>query len=313
MKLQQLKYALEIQRQNLNLSSAAEALHTSQPGISKQIKLLEEELGVDIFVRNGKRVVDVTEAGKQILTYAARVLHEADNLKQSSRDFSSDKSGSFTIATTHTQARYVLPPVIKTFTQKYPDVRLNLHQGNPTQVAEEVVAGRADIAIATEGMELYNDLIMLPCYKWNRCIVTPADHPLLKQSPLTLEALAKYPLITYDFAFTGRSKINQAFEARGLTPNVVLTALDSDVIKTYVELGLGVGILAAMAFEPARDVNLRVVNADHLFESSLTRIGIRRGSYMRKYVYDFIELFSPQLNKKTVEAAMAGAGSDYEL
>ncbi|MEY4729287.1 MAG: hypothetical protein RL020_445, partial [Pseudomonadota bacterium] len=250
---------------------------------------------------------------KQILTYAARVLHDADNLKQSSRDFSSDKSGSFTIATTHTQARYVLPPVIKTFTQKYPDVRLNLHQGNPTQVAEEVVAGRADIAIATEGMELYNDLIMLPCYKWNRCIVTPPDHPLLKQSPLTLEALAKFPLITYDFAFTGRSKINQAFEARGLTPNVVLTALDSDVIKTYVELGLGVGILAAMAFEPARDVNLRVVNADHLFKSSLTRIGIRRGSYMRKYVYDFIELFSPQLNKKTVEAAMAGTGSDYEL
>jgi LysR family transcriptional regulator, cys regulon transcriptional activator len=162
-------------------------------------------------------------------------------------------------------------------------------------------------------MELYNDLIMLPCYKWNRCIVTPPDHPLLKQSPLTLEALAKFPLITYDFAFTGRSKINQAFEARGLTPNVVLTALDSDVIKTYVELGLGVGILAAMAFEPARDVNLRVVNADHLFKSSLTRIGIRRGSYMRKYVYDFIELFSPQLNKKTVEAAMAGTGSDYEL
>ncbi|MGB9148657.1 MAG: LysR family transcriptional regulator, partial [Burkholderiales bacterium] len=169
MKIQQLKYAIEVQRRGLNLSDAAEALHTSQPGISKQIKLLEEELGVDIFVRNGKRVVDVTEAGKQVLTYAARVLREAENLKQASREFSSDKSGSFTIATTHTQARYVLPPVIKTFTQKYPEVRLNLHQGNPIQVAEEVVAGRADIAIATEGMELYNDLIMLPCYKWNRC------------------------------------------------------------------------------------------------------------------------------------------------
>jgi LysR family transcriptional regulator, cys regulon transcriptional activator len=312
MKLQQLKYAVEVLRQGLNVSAAAEALHTSQPGISKQIRLLEDELGSDIFVRNGKRVVDVTEAGKQILAYAERVLHEAENLKNVGKEFSADNTGSFTIATTHTQARYVLPPVIKKFTDKYPGVKLNLHQGNPTQVAEEVVAGRADLAIATEGMEFFNDLVLLPCYKWNRCVVTPADHPLLSK-PLTLEALAKYPIITYDFAFTGRSKINQAFEARGLTPNVVLTALDSDVIKTYVELGLGVGILAAMAFEPARDVNLRVVNAEHLFESSLTRIGIRRGSYMRKYVYDFIELFSSQLNKKTVEAAMAGTGSDYEL
>ncbi len=313
MKIQQLKYIVEVQRRGLNVSDAAEALHTSQPGISKQIKLLEDELGTDIFVRNGKRVVDVTEAGKQILAYAERVLHEADNLKQASREFSADGAGSFTIATTHTQARYVLPPIIKKFTDKYPKVKLNLHQGNPTQVAEEVVAGRADIAIATEGLELYNDLIMLPCYRWNRCVVTPPDHPLLKKSPLTLEALAKFPIITYDFAFTGRSKINHAFETRGLKPNVVLTALDSDVIKTYVELGLGVGILADMAFEPQRDVNLRAMHADHLFESSLTRIGIRRGSYLRTYVFDFIELFSPSLDRHAVEAAMAGEGSDYQL
>jgi LysR family cys regulon transcriptional activator len=196
----------------------------------------------------------------------------------------------------------------------YPKVKLSLHQGSPTQIAEQVVSGEADIAIATEAIELFKDLVMLPCYQWNRCVITPPEHPLLNERLLTLENLAKYPIITYDFAFTGRSKINRAFAARGLTPNVVLTAIDSDVIKTYVELGLGVGILAKMAYDAERDNNLRAIDASHLFESSTTRIGIRRGVYLRGYVYDFIELFAPHLKRKMVEAAMSESkGSDYQL
>ena len=314
MKLQQLRYLCEVVRQNLNVSEAAEKLHTSQPGISKQIRLLEEELGVQIFVRNGKRVVEMTQPGKVIHTIAQRILQEANNLKRVGEEFTNEATGSLTIATTHTQACYALPPTISKFTERYPKVKLSLHQGNPTQISQQVVSGEADIAIATEAIELFKDLVMLPCYQWNRCVITPSDHPLLKERLLTLENLAKYPIITYDFAFAGRSKINRAFTTRGLTPNVVLTAIDSDVIKTYVELGLGVGILAKMAFDPERDKNLRAIDASHLFESSTTRIGIRRGVYLRGYVYDFIELFAPQLTRKVVETAMSeNKGSDYQL
>ncbi len=314
MKLQQLRYLCEVVRQNLNVSEAAEKLHTSQPGISKQIRLLEEELGVQIFVRNGKRVVEMTQPGKVIYSIAQRILQETDNLKRVGEEFTNETTGSLTIATTHTQARYALPPTISKFTEMYPKVKLSLHQGSPTQISEQVVSGEADIAIATEAIELYKDLVMLPCYQWNRCVITPVEHPLLKERLLTLENLAKYPIVTYDFAFAGRSKINRAFAARGLTPNVVLTAIDSDVIKHYVELGLGVGILAKMAFDPERDKNLRAIDADHLFESSTTRIGIRRGVYLRGYVYDFIELFAPHLKRKMVESAMSESkGSDYQL
>ncbi|MGH8751040.1 MAG: CysB family HTH-type transcriptional regulator, partial [Burkholderiales bacterium] len=284
MKLQQLRYLCEVVRQGLNVSDAAEKLHTSQPGISKQIRLLEEELGVQIFVRNGKRVVEMTPPGKVIHDIALRMLQEADNLKRAGEEFTNEASGSLTISTTHTQARYALPPAVREFTARYPRVKLSLHQGDPTQIAQQVVSGEADIAIATEAIELFPDLIMLPCYQWNRCVITPPKHPLLKERVLTLEAVAKYPIITYDFAFAGRSKINRAFAARNLKPNVVLTAIDSDVIKTYVELGLGVGILAKMAFDPKRDKNLRALDASHLFESSTTRIGIRRGVYLRGYV-----------------------------
>ena len=304
MKLQQLRYLCEVANQGLNLSKAAEVLHTSQPGISKQIRLLENELGIDIFVRNGKRVVKVTPPGQAILKIAERMLRDAKNLKQVGQEFANEAIGSLTIATTHTQARYALPAAIKHFTARYPKVRLILRQGNPTQIAELVTSGEADIAIATEAIELFHELVMLPCYQWNRCVIVSPRHPLLKLEKLTLEAIAQYPIITYDFAFTGRSKINQAFDIRGLTPNVVLTALDADVIKTYVELGLGIGILAQMAFEPKRDKQLRSIDASHLFEPSTTRIGISRNSYLRGYVFDFIEIFAPHLNHTVVKAAM---------
>lgn len=304
MRIQQLRYICEVARNNLNLSQAAEVLYTSQPGISKQIKSLEDELGVQIFVRHGKRVVAVTEPGKLILGIAERVLKDIGNLKQVSEEFTREDVGNLTIATTHTQARYALPQVIKKFKERYPGVKLSLHQGNPTQISELTTSGEADFAIATEAIELYDELVMLPCYEWNRCVLTLPDHPLLKAKKLALEDIAKYPIVTYDFAFTGRSKINEAFSRRNLTPNVVLTAIDADVIKTYVELGLGIGIVAMMAYNPKRDTGLRALDASHLFEASTTRIGIRKNSYLRGYMYDFIEMFAPHLTRRVVDAAM---------
>jgi LysR family transcriptional regulator, cys regulon transcriptional activator len=308
MKLQQLRYICEVARQNLNLSNAAEALFTSQPGISKQIRSLEEELGVDIFVRHGKRVVAVTEPGKAILEIAQRMLKDVENLRQVGEEFTEEDNGHLTIATTHTQARYALPHVIQRFTKRYPGVRLSLRQGSPTQISELVTSGEADIAIATEAIELYEDLVMLPCYEWNRCVLVQPGHPLLKAKKLTLEAMASFPIVTYDFAFTGRSRINQAFADKGLTPNVVLTAIDADVIKTYVELGLGIGIVAMMAYDPKRDTHLRAMDASHLFEPSTTRIGIRKNSYLRGYTYEFIEMFAPHLTRKVVDDAMHTKG-----
>ena len=314
MKIQQLRYAVEVARQGLNVSTAAHALHTSQPGVSKQIRLLEEELGVEIFERNGKRVVAVTEPGRVVLAIAGRILSEAANLKRAGEEFANETSGSLRIATTHTQARYTLPQVVATFKRKYPGVQLSIHQGNPTQICEQVLAGEADIAIATEAIAEYPELVSLPCYQWNRCVVVPPGHPLIEEQPLTLAALTLYPIITYDFAFAGRSLVNKAFESRGLEPNIVLSALDADVIKTYVELGLGVGILAKLAFDPARDRGLRSIDASHLFESSTCRLGIRRGTYLRGYAYEFIEMFAPQLARKTVQGAVMGeSGSDYQL
>ena len=305
MKLQQLRYLVEVAKQGLNVSDAAEKLHTSQPGISKQIRLLEDELGVQIFVRNGKRVVDVTPPGKEILQIAERILREAKNLKGVGDEFANEQSGSLTIATTHTQARYALPKVIQRFVELYPQVRLSIKQGSPLQICEMVVNGEADLAIATEGIERFSDLAMLPCYDWNRSIVVPAGHPLLDIGrPLTLADIGAFPIITYDFAFTGRSRINRAFEDAGIEPYVVLTAIDTDVIKTYVGLGLGVGIIASMAFEPERDTQLRAIDASHLFDASTTRIGIRKDAYLRGFVFAFIELFAPHLNRELVQQAM---------
>lgn len=307
MNLQQLRYLHEIVRQGLKISDAANALYTSQPGVSKQIKLLEDELGIEIFVRNGKRITAITEPGKAILEIAQRILHDTDNLKQVSEEFRAQDSGTLSIATTHTQARYALPPVVKQFIRRYPKVRLNLHQGSPTQIAELVLDGEADIAIATESLALYDELVTLPCYEWHHCIVTPPKHPLLTEKKLTLEKVAQYPIITYDFAFTGRNKINAAFQAKGLTPNVVLTAIDTDVIKTYVELGLGIGIVAHMAFIPERDKQLRMLDAAHLFQPSTTRIALRHNEYLRGYTYDFIELFAPHLTHDKINRALSTA------
>ncbi|NTV10439.1 MAG: HTH-type transcriptional regulator CysB [Zoogloea sp.] len=313
MNLQQLRYVFEVARNGLNVSDAAGVLFTSQPGISKQIRLLEEELGVEIFVRHGKRLVEVTAPGRQVLAIAERMLRDVDNLKQVGAEFSNEAVGSLTIATTHTQARYVLPKVVQAFSALYPNVRLSLHQGNPEQVCQYVLSGEADIAIATEAIAEHEDLVMLPCYQWNRCVIAPLKHPILSAQPLTLEAIARWPIITYDFAFTGRNQINKAFLGRGLKPNVVLTAIDSDIIKTYVGMGLGIGILAKMAYDPATDRGLGMLDASHLFESSTTRIGIRRNAWLRGYVYAFIECFAHHLTRKVVDAAVAGGGSDPGL
>lgn len=308
MNLQQLRYLNEIVRQGLNISGAADSLFTSQPGISKQIRQLEEELGIEIFVRNGKRIVAVTEPGKAVLSIARRMLHDMDNLKQVGQEFSAQDCGQLTIATTHTQARYALPPVVKQFMERYPKVRLGLHQGSPTQIAEQILSGEADIGIATESLSLYDELVTLPCYEWHHCVVVPPGHPLLEEKILTLDAIAQYPVITYDFAFSGRGKINEAFEKARLTPDIALTAIDADVIKTYVELGLGIGILAHMAFIPERDQHLRMLEAGHLFSPSTTRIAIRKNEYLRAYTYDFIELFAPHLTRKVVSDAMHLSG-----
>ncbi|WP_054284601.1 HTH-type transcriptional regulator CysB [Gulbenkiania mobilis] len=305
MKLQQLRYLVEVAKQGLNVSEAAEKLHTSQPGISKQIRLLEDELGIQVFIRNGKRVVAVSEPGKEVLRIAERILREAQNLKRVGEEFSREAEGALTVATTHTQARYALPQTIAAFVQKHPKVKLSIKQGSPTQICEMVVAGEADLAIATEGIALYKDLAMLPCYAWNRSVVVPENHALLAlERPITLEDIAAYPIVTYDFAFAGRSKINKAFATAGLSPNVVLTAIDTDVIKTYVSLGLGIGIIATMAFEPERDRGLCAIDAGHLFEPSTTKIGIRKDAYLRGFAYTFIELFAPHLHRKEVEAAL---------
>ncbi len=314
MKLQQLRYLTEGVRRGLNVSEAAAALHTSQPGISKQIRALEDELGVQVFVRHGKRLVSLTEPGKAVVAIAERILAQAQNLRRAGEEIANDQVGTLTVAATHTQARYALPQAVAAFKRRYPKVELVLQQGNPTQICEQVLAGEADLGVATEMIDEARDLVSLPVYQWNRCVVVPPRHPLLKRTPLTLEKLAEYPIVTYDFAFANRSLVQRAFEARGLTPHVVLSAQDSDVIKTYVELGLGVGILARMAFDEQRDRALRAIDASHLFESSTTRLGIKRNAYLRRYAYEFIELFAPHLPRAVVERTVRGEeGSRYEL
>jgi LysR family transcriptional regulator, cys regulon transcriptional activator len=308
MKLQQLRYVCEVVRHNLNLSTAAEALFTSQPGVSRQVRDLEEELGVDIFVRHGKRVVSVTEPGKAILEIAGRVLGDIENLKQVGHDFTRRDRGELTIATTHTYARYVLPQVLQRFSQQYPAVRVSLRQGSPDQSWEIVKSGDADIAMSTEPSKPSDQLVMLPCYACERAVLVPPGHPLLKAKKLTIEAIAEYPIVTYDSTFGGQTKFHRAFAEKGLEPNVVLTAIDSDVIKTYVELGMGVGIVARVAYDRKRDSGLRLLDASTLFEASTTYIGIRAKNYLRGYTYDFIELFAPHLPRAAVDAAMRTNG-----
>ena len=303
MKLQQLRYIWEVAHHELNVSATAQSLFTSQPGISKQIRLLEDELGVEIFSRSGKHLTRVTPAGQIIVDKAGEILRKVESIKQVAEEFSDEKCGTLDVATTHTQARYALPPMISEFISRYPDVALNMHQGTPMQIAEMAASGLVDFAIATEAMEHFGDLVMMPCYIWNRCILVPRGHVLTKSPRLTLEEVADHPILTYVFGFTGRSKLDEAFMQKGLKPKVVFTATDADVIKTYVRLGLGIGIIAQMAYDPVQDSDLVTLDVSHLFDHSTTMIGCRKGTFLRGYMYDFIELFAPHLNRKLVTEA----------
>ncbi|WP_317928834.1 HTH-type transcriptional regulator CysB [Halioxenophilus sp. WMMB6] len=305
MKLQQLRYIWEVAHHDLNVSATAQSLYTSQPGISKQIRLLEDELGVEIFSRSGKHLTRITPAGEAILKTAGEILRKVEGIKQVAQEFSNERKGSLSIATTHTQARYALPKVIKEFIQQYPEVALHMHQGTPMQISEMAADGTVDFAIATEALELFSDLVMMPCYQWNRSIVVPKNHPLAQVSNLTLEDVAKHPIVTYVFGFTGRSKLDEAFIDKGLAPKVVFTAADADVIKTYVRLGLGIGIIASMAYDPEADADLVRLDGRHLFQPSTTKIGFRRGTFLRGFMFDFIELFAPHLTREVVEEAFS--------
>lgn len=303
MKLQQLRYIWEVAHHDLNVSTTAQALYTSQPGISKQIRLLEDELGVEIFSRSGKHLTRVTPGGEEILKIAGEILGKVESIKQLAQEHSAPDRGSLSIATTHTQARYALPPVIESFIERYPNVALHMHQGTPAQISQSASEGEVDFAIATEALDLFQNLLMMPCYRWNRCILVPRDHALTKVKELSLEDVAEYPIVTYVFGFTGRSKLDEAFRQRELKPRVVFTATDADVIKTYVRLGLGIGIVAHMAYDPELDEDLVALEARHLFKPSVTSIGFRRGTYLRGFMYDFIERFAPHLTRDVVDEA----------
>lgn len=305
MKLQQLRYIVEVVNHNLNVSSTAEGLYTSQPGISKQVRMLEDELGIQIFARSGKHLTQVTPAGQEVVRIAREVLSKVDAIKAVAGEHTYPDKGSLYVATTHTQARYALPDVIKGFIERYPRVSLHMHQGSPTQIAEAVAKGTADFAIATEALHLYDDLIMLPCYHWNRAVVVKPDHPLATKKDISIEELAAYPIVTYTFGFTGRSELDTAFNRAGLTPRIVFTATDADVIKTYVRLGLGVGVIANMAVDPRTETDLVTINANSIFSYSTTKIGFRRSTFLRSYMYDFIQRFAPHLTRDVVDSAIA--------
>jgi LysR family cys regulon transcriptional activator len=305
MKLQQLRYIVEVLNHNLNVSSTAESLFTSQPGISKQVRMLEDELGVQIFARSGKHLTQVTAAGEEVIAIANQILAQVDAIKAVAAEYNQPDQGRLSIATTHTQARYVLPTVITAFKQRYPKVTLHMHQGSPEHISEATAKGRADFAIATEALHLYQDLTMLPCYHWNRSIIVPPDHALASAAKVTISDLAKHPIVTYVHGFTGRSELDKAFNRAGLKPNVVFTATDADVIKTYVKMRLGVGVIATMAYDKVTDADLVAIPAEHLFAASTTKIGFRKGSFLRSYMFDFIEGFAPHLTRTRVEQAMA--------
>lgn len=304
MNLHQFRFVRETVKQNFNLTAAAKALFTSQPGVSKSIIELEDELGLEIFRRHGKRIRSLTEPGERILTSIERILNEVETLKRVGKDFASQDQGSLVIATTHTQARYALPKVIKEFTKCFPKVRVSIQQGNPGQIAELLMEDLADIAIATEGIANTPGVLALPGYQWQHVIMVPLSHPLLNQADISLEEIVKYPIITYDKAFAGRSRIDSAFAGRNLIPDIVLEAIDADVIKTYVETGMGVGIVSGLAYDAERDRNLKVIPAGNLFGNNTTYIGVRQGAYLRSFVYTFIEIFSPSLTRKILDKAM---------
>ncbi len=306
MKLQQLRYFREIVRRDLNITEAARALFTSQPGVSHHIRLLEDELGFKVLVRRGKRVVALTRAGKDVLAIAERMIADGENLKRLAGEAAADSSGDLVVSTTYTQAHYALPAVVRAFLGRYPKVRLSIHPCSPIEAAELVRRGDATLCLSTEVVGSFDELVMLPGETWSRCVITPPRHPLLRVRQLDLAAIAKYPLMTYDFAFRKGSKIQTAFEAAALSPRVVLTSTDPRIIKTYVSAGLGIGLIASIAFDKTEDRGLRLLDASHLFESSMTTIGIHRHTYISSYMYDFIHLVLPRLGRETVDKMMAG-------
>lgn len=311
MNFQQLRSVREAVRQGFNLTEVAAVLHTSQPGVSRQIRELEEELGIEIFVRAGKRLTGLTEPGSTVLPIVERLLKEADNLKRAGEDFAAQGRGTLTIAATHSQARYALPAAVRDFREQHPEAQLRLHQGSPRQIAELLLAGEADIGIATQAIADYDEIVALPCYRWTHAVVVRRDHPLAAEAAqgtaLTLERLADFPIVTYEPGFTGRSQIDDAFAQQGLGFDLVISAMDADVIKTYVELGMGVGIIASIAYDEARDPALAAIDARHLFAMNMTNLGIRRGAYLRDFAYDFIRTFAPPLDRALVERALTTA------
>ncbi len=310
MNFHQLQYAVAIARHGLSVTQAASALGTSQPAISRALKALERELGFDLFVREGRAFSRITPQGHKVLEYATRALAEIDSLKAVAADLNQDNRGTLSIATTHTQARYVLPQVVRAFRERYPEVELHLHQGTSEQIAEMVSTDRVQLAIATGSDGLFPGLVLLPVYRWHRQVIVPKGHPIASTGKLTLKELAKYPLVTYVFSFTGSSSLHTVFARDGLVPNVALTARDSDVIKTYVRLGLGVGIVASMAFEPEVDTDLVVLDASHLFPIHTTWVGFRRGTLLRNFAYEFMQLFGPHLTRRLIDRAIEARDLD---
>lgn len=310
MNFQQLRFIRETVRQNYNLTEVGNALYTSQSGVSKHIKDLEDELGIELFVRKGKRLLGLTDPGKEPVTIVGRLLLDAKNIKQLAAQYSARNEGQLTIATTHTQARYALPRVVAEFRKAFPKVHLALHQGSPAEILTMLLESKADIGIATEALEGQNELATFSFYTWHHAVFVPAGHRLEQVQPLTLQAIAEYPLITYQTGFTGRARIDQAFAAAGLEPDIVMSALDADVIKTYVELGLGIGIIASGAFDATRDRGLRLLKSDHLFPPNVTRIAVRRGHYLRGFAYKFIALCSPALTQSVMQSGIAPPSND---
>ena len=312
MNFQQLRIIRETVRRNFNLTEVGNALATSQSGVSKHILDLEDELGVELFVRKGKRLLGLTEPGKELLTIVERILLDTKNIKQLGAQFSQADKGQLTIATTHTQARYALPNVVSQFKKKFPNVHLALHQGSPQEIVEMLLEGHADIGIATEALEGIPELVTFPYYSWHHTVVVPKGHALEGKKNLTLEEIAEYPIVTYHEGFTGRKSVDETFAKAGITPDIVMSALDADVIKTYVELGLGIGIIASMAYQEERDSKLTLLDVGNLFEDNTTRIALRKGYFLRGFAYEFIELCSPKLDETKVKAALKPE-SDMDL
>jgi len=310
MNFQQLRIIHETVRRNYNLTDTANALFTSQSGVSKHIKDLEDELGVELFVRKGKRLLGLTDPGKELARIVERILLDARNIKRLAQQFSDQEQGYLTIATTHTQAQYALPPVVTQFKKAFPQVHLVLHQSSPGEIVSMLLDGVADIGIATEALESVSELASFPYYSWHHAIIVPHGHPLEAVHPLTINAIAEYPIITYHQGFTGRAGIDEAFAREGIIPDIAMSALDADVIKTYVELELGIGIVASMAFNPARDVRLSLLDSSHLFQKNITNISVRRGHYLRGYAYRFIELCLPALTEADIRSSVRPAEAE---